>query len=121
MDKLTLKRKRYTKRKFRIKKKIFANKERLRLCISKSNKNYYVQIVDDKKGHTILAMSTLSKDFPDMKNNINIAAAKELGKIFGEKALKQGIKQVVFDRNGYLYHGRIKAFTDGVREAGLDF
>lgn len=121
MDKLTLKRKRYAKRKFRIKKKIFANKERLRLCISKSNKNYYVQIVDDKKGQTLLAMSTLSKDFPELKNNSNMVAAKELGKIFGEKAINQGIKQVVFDRNGYLFHGKIKAFTDGAREAGLDF
>ena len=121
MEKIKLKKKRTIKRRFRIKKKIFQNKERLRLCISKSNKNFFVQIVDDKKGITVVSMSTLSKDFPQLKSRGNIAAAKELGKLFAARALDKGIKTVVFDRNGYLYHGKIKAFADAAREAGLEF
>ena len=121
MDKLKLKKKRTVKRRYRIKKKIFANKERLRLCITKSNYNFYAQIIDDQKHHTLIGMSTLSKDFPEMKTKGNMSAAKELGKKMGEAAIKQGIKTVVFDRNGYLYHGKIKAFADGAREAGLEF
>jgi large subunit ribosomal protein L18 len=66
-------------------------------------------------------MSTLSKDFPEMKNRGNLEAAKSLGKLIAEKAAANGIKNVVFDRNGYLYHGKIKAFADSARENGLEF
>jgi len=121
MEKIKLKKKRMLKRRLRIKKKIFSNKERLRLCISKSNSNFYAQIIDDQKGHTVVAMSTLSKEFPKDKKGGNIATAKELGRLFGAKAVGNGIKTVVFDRNGYLYHGKIKAFADAAREAGLEF
>jgi large subunit ribosomal protein L18 len=121
MEKIKLKKKRLAKRRLRIKKKIFQNKNRLRMCISKSNKHFYVQIIDDNKGHTVLAMSTQSKGFPQLKNSGNIAAAKELGKLFGAKAVSSGIKSVVYDRNGFLYHGKIKAFADAAREAGLEF
>jgi len=121
MDKLSLKAKRLVRRKLRIKRKIRANKERPRLCISKSNTNFYAQIIDDHKGHTLVAMSTLSGEFPAMKNRGNIEAAKTLGEIFAKKAVSLGVTRVVFDRNGQLYHGKIKAFADAARENGLEF
>jgi large subunit ribosomal protein L18 len=121
MDKIALKKKRITRRRFIIKKKIRMNKDALRLCISKNNRNLYVQIIDDQKQHTLVAMSTLSKEFPDMKSRANKEGAKALGKLFAEKAVKAGIKKVVFDRNGYKFHGRVKAFADSARENGLEF
>jgi large subunit ribosomal protein L18 len=121
MDKIALKKKRITRRRFIIKKKIRMNKDALRLCISKYSKNMYVQIIDDGKQSTLVAMSTLAKDFPAMKSKANKEAAKVLGKMFAEKAVKAGIKKVVFDRNGYKYHGRVKAFADAARENGLEF
>lgn len=120
MDKLALKKKRTLRRKLRIKNKLNTN-NKLRLCINKSNKNFYAQIIDDQKGNTIIGLSTKSKEFPEMKNRANKNAAIELGKLFAEKALKAGVKNVVFDRNGYLYHGKIKAFADAARENGLEF
>jgi large subunit ribosomal protein L18 len=81
----------------------------------------YVQIIDDVKKHTIIAYSSLAKDFPKMKSRVNIEAAKVLGKIVADKAKAQGITKVVFDRNGFLFHGRIKAFADSARENGLEF
>jgi large subunit ribosomal protein L18 len=121
MDKLSLKKKRFTRRRLRVKKKIRKSSDIFRLCISRSNKNFYAQIIDDIKGHTLVAMSSLSKDFPEMKNSGNIEAAKVLGKLVAESAVNKGIKKVVFDRNGYLYHGKIKAFADAARENGLEF
>lgn len=120
MDKLALKKKRVVRRRLRIKQKIKRN-ESLRLCLSRSNKNFYAQIIDDQKGHTLVALSTLSNDFSSLKNCGNIEAAKQLGKKVAEIALSKGIKAVVFDRNGYLYHGKIKAFADSARENGLEF
>lgn len=121
MDKITLKKKRYKKRRLRVKKKILIQKDKLRLCISRSNKNLYAQIIDDSKEHTLVALSTMSKEFLELKNRKNIEAAKKLGKLFAAKAVNKGIKNVIFDRNGYLYHGRIKAFADAARENGLEF
>jgi large subunit ribosomal protein L18 len=121
MNKISLKKKRLTRRRFVIKKKIRMNKEVLRLCISRNNRNMYAQIIDDQKQHTVVAMSTLAKDFPELKNSANKDAAKMLGKMLGEKAVKAGIKKVVFDRNGFKYHGRVKAFADAARESGLEF
>lgn len=121
MDKLSLKKKRFERRRIRIKKKVRNNSEYLRLCISRSNKNFYAQIIDDSKSHTLVAISSLSKEFPDMKNTGNIEAAKALGKLLAEKAAAIGIKKVIFDRNGNLYHGKIKAFADSARENGLEF
>jgi len=91
------------------------------MCISRSNKNFYVQIIDDSKGHTLVSASTLEKDFPITNHRSNKAAAKELGKIIAQRAVAKNIKQVVFDRNGYLYHGKIKEFADAARENGLEF
>ena len=121
MDKLSLKKKRFTRRRLRVKKKIRTSSDIFRLCISRSNKNFYAQIIDDTKGNTLVALSSLAKDFPEMKNRGNIEAAKTLGKLIAEKAAAKGIKSVVFDRNGYLYHGKIKAFADAARENGLEF
>lgn len=121
MDKLALKKKRFSRRRIRVKKKVRKNTELFRLCISRSNKNFFAQIIDDSKGHTLVALSSLSQEFPEMKNRGNIEAAKSLGKILAEKAVTKGIKKVVFDRNGYLYHGKIKAFADAARENGLEF
>ena len=121
MKGLKLKKKRTARRRFSIKNRIKNSSKRMRLCVTRSNKNFFVQIIDDTKGHTIISCSTLGKDFPEIKNKCNIAAAKTLGKMLAEYAVQTGIKQVVFDRNGYLYHGKIKAFADSARENGLDF
>ncbi|OHD65668.1 MAG: 50S ribosomal protein L18 [Spirochaetes bacterium RBG_13_51_14] len=121
MDKVSLKKKRITRRRYIIKKRIRMNKDALRLCISRHSRNIYVQIIDDRKQHTLVALSTLAKEFPAMKNRSNKDAAKALGKLFATKAIKAGIKKVVFDRNGYKYHGRLKAFADAARENGLEF
>lgn len=121
MEKLKLKKKKLQRRKFSIKKKLRAQKGKLRLCISKTNKNFYAQIIDDDKGHTLVGVSTLSADLKDEESTNNVAAAKVLGKVLAEKAVAQGIKKVIFDRNGNLYHGKIKAFADAARENGLEF
>ncbi len=122
MDKLQLKKARYERRKLRVKRKIKAgNISKLRLCISRSNRGFYAQIIDDVKGHTLVAASTYEKDFLQMKVKGNKEAAAALGKILAEKAVSQNIKSVVFDRNGYLYHGKVKAFADAAREHGLEF
>ena len=123
MKNLELKKTRLRRRKNSIKRRLKKTNKtsRLRLCINRSNSNYYAQIIDDVKGHTLLGVSTLSKDFPVTKNRGNAASAKALGKIVAEKALGLGIKQVVFDRNGLLYHGKVKAFAEAARENGLEF
>jgi len=121
MDSLRIKTKRFIRRRLSIKKKIVGAGGRMRLCINRSNKNFFAQIVDDSKGVAVVALSTTSKSFPKMKNAGNINAAKELGKLIAKIALEKGIKEVVFDRNGFLYHGKIKAFADSARENGLEF
>lgn len=121
MDRVILKRKRYLRRRLSVKRRIRSNTTRSRLCISRSNKNIYCQIIDDINQHTLVSASTLEKEFPEMNNRGNIQAAKILGKIIALRALQKGIDNVVFDRNGYLYHGKVKAFADAVRENGLKF
>lgn len=121
MSRYELKRKRYQRRRLRVRESIRTSPDRPRLCIYRSNKNFYAQIIDDSQGFTMVAASTLEKDFPAMKSRGNIAAAKVLGKIIAERALQKGITSVVFDRSGYLYHGKIKAFADAARENGLAF
>lgn len=120
MERIALKQKRYLRRRNGIKRKV-VNAGNLRLCVSRSNKNFYCQIIDDTKGNTLVSASTLEKTYPEMKNKGNIEAAKVLGKIIAEKASQKGIKSVVFDRNGYLYHGKVKAFAEAARENGLEF
>ena len=103
---------------FRIRQKMRGTTERPRLNVYRSLNHIYAQIVDDVKGETLLSASTLSAK---IKTGGNVAAAKEVGKLVAERAIEKGIKQVVFDRGGYLYHGRIKALADAAREAGLEF
>ena len=95
---------------------------RLRLSIFRAGKNMYAQVIDDAKGHTIAAASTLEKELKgSIKSGANVEAAKLVGAKVAERAKKAGVTQVVFDRSGYIYHGRVKALADGAREAGLEF
>ena len=110
------------KRKTRIRKRIFGTEQRPRLSVFRSAKHIYAQIVVDSTGSTILAASSLS---PEIKGEIGdlkkSEAAKKVGELLGRKAAEKNIRKVVFDRNGFLYHGRIKALADAAREAGLKF
>jgi len=105
----------------RIRKKVSGSVMRPRLSVYRSLNHVYAQIIDDSKGFTIVAASSLEAAFKNAKQKGNIAMAKEIGSLIAKKAVEKGIKQVVFDRSGYLYHGRIKALADAAREAGLEF
>ncbi len=110
------------KRQVRVRRKVLGTVERPRLCVFRSSKHIYVQIIEDVNGRTLVAASTATKDIADsVKYTGNIEAAKAVGQAIAKKAMEQNIKQVVFDRNGFLYHGRIKALADAAREAGLSF
>jgi large subunit ribosomal protein L18 len=110
------------KKNLRIKNKIKGTPERPRLTVFRSNKEIYAQIIDDTKGTTILAASSKSAGLKDeLQIGSNTEAAKKVGKLLAVKAVEKGIKKVVFDRNGYIYHGRVAALADGAREGGLDF
>ena len=99
-----------------------AGSGRARLSIFRSSKHIYAQVIDDLKGETLVSASSLEKDMRgSMKTGANIAAAKAIGKLVAERASAKGIKDVVFDRGGYLYHGRVKALADAAREGGLKF
>jgi large subunit ribosomal protein L18 len=110
------------KRKKRIRKNIFGKQDRPRLSVFRSSKHIYAQVIDDTQGVTLVAASSLDREYKDTpvegkKQDI----AKAIGTLIGKRALDKGIKKVVLDRNGFLYHGRIKALSDGAREAGLEF
>ncbi|WHH61455.1 50S ribosomal protein L18 [Petroclostridium sp. X23] len=105
----------------RVRKTLFGTAERPRLNVYRSLKNIYAQIIDDETGKTLVATSSLDKDLQDIAYGGNKEAAKEVGKLIAKKAVEQGIKQVVFDRGGYLYHGRVAELAEGAREGGLEF
>ncbi|MCX7654029.1 MAG: 50S ribosomal protein L18 [Fervidobacterium sp.] len=106
----------------RIRKKLSGTPERPRLSVFRSEKHIYAQIIDDTKGVTLVAASTVEKAVREkLKKTWNVVAAKEIGKLIAERALAKGIKEVVFDRGGFKYHGRVKALADSAREAGLKF
>ncbi len=110
------------KRKKRIRKKIRGTPQRPRLSVFRSSRHIYAQIIDDTVGHTLVSASTAdkqAKDTPKFKDKVE--AANFVGKLIGERALDQGIKKVVFDRNGFLYHGRVESLSKGARKAGLVF
>ncbi|RJQ85193.1 MAG: 50S ribosomal protein L18 [Desulfobacteraceae bacterium] len=110
------------KRKARIRKRIRGTPDRPRLSVFRSASHVYAQVIDDKIGTTLVTASSVEPAFKDQsKFKSKVAAAAFVGKLVGQRAMEKGIKQVVFDRNGFLYHGRIKAISDGAREAGLDF
>ena len=103
----------------RVREKVFGTSECPRLCVFRSNTNIYAQIIDDEKGVTLVSASSLDKEL-NLKNN-NIEAASKVGTSVAKKAIKAGIKEVVFDRGGYLYHGKVKALAEAARESGLKF
>jgi large subunit ribosomal protein L18 len=110
------------KRKKRIRKNIFGNQDRPRLSVFRSSKHIYAQIINDTDRITLVSASTLDKEFNENKvEGKKVEIAKAIGTLIGKRAFDKGITKVVLDRNGFLYHGRIKALSDGAREAGLIF
>ncbi len=109
------------RRHVRIRRRVVGTTERPRLSVYRSLNQIYAQVIDDTKGVTFVAASSLDISFKSAKGKGNIAMAKEVGGLIAKRAVEKGIKQIVFDRSGYLYHGRIKALADGAREAGLEF
>lgn len=122
MGSLNLRKKARLKRKKRIRKKLFGTQQRPRLSVFRSSKHIYAQVIDDTLGHTLATASSLEKAVIEQpKFDNKIAMANFVGKLLGERTIEKGINQVVFDRNGFLYHGRVKAVSDGARETGLEF
>jgi large subunit ribosomal protein L18 len=110
------------RRQIRIKKKVSGTPDRLRMSVRRSLNHIYVQIIDDTKGQTLVTASSLDKEFKDDKDHKgNIKTAQKVGALIAKRAMEKGIKKVVFDRSGYLYHGCIKALAESSREAGLEF
>jgi large subunit ribosomal protein L18 len=109
------------KRQVRVRRKVRGTSDRPRLNVFKSARHIYAQIIDDTNGSTLVATSTLSDAAQDLSNTGNITAATLIGKEVARLALAKGVSSVVFDRNGFLYHGRIKALADSARESGLIF
>ncbi len=107
------------RRKIRIRKKITGMEMKPRLAVYKSNKNIYVQAIDDLNQKTIASSSTLSEELKS--NSLSVESAKKVGESMGEQLTKLGIGEAVFDRGGYVYHGRVKALADGIREKGINF
>ena len=108
------------KRHARVRAKLNGTAECPRLNVFRSNQHIYAQVIDDAIGHTITSASTLDKEF-QLEPTSNIAAATEVGKLIAKRAMEKGVSTVVFDRGGYLYHGRVKALADAAREVGLQF
>ena len=107
------------RRKIHIRKRVSGTAERPRMTVTRSNRSLSVQIIDDAKGFTLVSASSLEKDLKDIK--VTVAGAAKLGEVVGKRLLERNIKSVVFDRNGYLYHGIVKALADGTRKAGISF
>lgn len=106
----------------RVRARVSGTSERPRLNVFRSNKHIYAQVIDDVNGRTLAAASSLDKEFvAESSTGATVEAAKKIGELVAKRAISKGIKAVVFDRGGYLYHGRIQALADGAREAGLEF
>jgi len=108
-------------RHFRVRKRAIGTAERPRLNVYRSNLHIYAQVIDDAKGHTLAFASTLDVSLKDAKDGASVGGAVAVGRLVAERAKAAGVDKVVFDRGGYLYHGRIKALADAAREGGLDF
>lgn len=106
--------------KYRIRRKIFGTENTPRLTVFRSNKEIYAQLINDNEGKTLASASSKIKEAENIKGT-KIQVAKEVGKLLADKAKEVGVEKVVFDRNGYLYHGRIKSLAEGAREGGLKF
>ena len=110
------------KKHYRLRNHISGTAERPRLAVFRSNNHMYAQIIDDTVGNTLVSASTLQKDVKaELENTDDVKAAAYLGTVIGKKAVEAGIESVVFDRGGYIYHGKVKALADAAREAGLKF
>ena len=110
------------KKHMRIRNRFSGTAEQPRLAVFRSNNHMYAQIIDDTVGHTLVAASTVEKDIKaELTKTNNVDAAAYLGTVIGKRAVEKGIKQVVFDRGGFIYHGKIAALADAAREAGLEF
>lgn len=111
-----------TKRHYRIRNKINGTATQPRLAVFRSNQHIYAQVIDDTVGNTLVAASTMESDIASkLENTANIEAAQAVGEAIAKKAIDKGITEVVFDRGGYVYHGKVKALADAAREAGLKF
>lgn len=122
MGSLNIKKKARLKRKKRIRKSLSGTTQRPRLCVFRSLKHIYAQIIDDTTGNTLVSASSLEKEVKEHdKFESKVAMANFIGKLVGKRAVTEGIGKVVFDRNGFLYHGRVKAVSEGARESGLNF
>ena len=119
MKRLVDKQRKRTRRKHHIRKKVSGTPEKPRMSVTRSNNRMYIQVIDDKSGHTLASASTLEPDLRALKNNKE--NAEKLGQVIGERLKEKNIKQVVFDRNGYMYHGIVKCIADGTRKAGINF
>ncbi len=106
----------------RIRQRLNGTSDRPRVCVHRSIKNFYVQVIDDANAKIIFGLSTLTKEVRNkLKDGGNVDAAAYLGEVFATEAKKKGIKKICFDRSGYLYHGRVKAFVEAARKGGLEF
>lgn len=122
MDKLKAKQAALARRHRRVRGKVSGTAARPRLCVNRTNTHIYAQVIDDVSGRTIAAASTVQSDvLGKLKNGSNIEAATAVGEAVGKRAIEAGVTEVVFDRGGRLYHGRVKALADGARSAGLKF
>ena len=110
------------RRKIRVRKKVRGTDLRPRVCVFRSNKHIYAQVISDSQGKTLATVSTLSEDLAEqLKKSKGVNAAKQVGVALAKVCKEKNISHVVFDRNGFIYHGRVKAVADGAREGGLDF
>ncbi len=122
MDKLKAKRAGLVRRKTRVRGKVSGTADRPRLCVTRSNSNIYAQLIDDVAGVTLVAASSVDAELRgSIKSGGNIDAAKAVGELVGRRATEKGLTEVVFDRGGRIYHGRVKALAEGARSAGLKF
>lgn len=122
MNRLGAKRKGRMGRKTRVRRRVCGSSARPRLTVYKSIRHIYAQVVDDSTGMTLVAASTMGRDLrADLSKTADVAAARAVGQAIGRKALSREITRVVFDRNGYPYHGKVKALAEAAREAGLEF
>jgi len=119
LQKMLEKNRKRLRRKIHIRKRVCGTSERPRMTVTKSNRNISVQIIDDDKGLTLVSASSLEKELKNVK--VTVAGAAQLGEVVGKRLIERNIKSVVFDRNGYLYHGIVKALADGTRKAGISF
>ena len=109
------------RRQERVRRRVRGTDERPRLCVFRSGRHIYAQVITDQRGTTLLAVSTLQAELRQQGKTGTVDAAKQVGKLVAERCLAQGIQRVVFDRNGFLYHGRVQAVADAAREGGLEF